>query len=159
MKPLFPGIYLIATCALLSACGGSQPPAPAAAAMDSGEAVATIGDATIRASALQTSSLNEAVARQYGIARDDRTVMLLVAVRKGHGNAETSLPARVTASAAGLTGGRRDIPMREQRTGELLDYVGTVDTTLPETLRFEVDVVREDGARSTLRFNREFFPR
>ena len=158
MKPLLPGACLIATL-MLSACGGSPPPAPAAVAADSGEATATIGDVTIRASTLQTSSLNEAIARRYGIARDDRTVMLLVAVRKGQGTAETSVPARVTASATGLTGGRRDIPMREQRTGELLDYVGTVDTTLPETLRFEVDVVREDGARSTLRFNREFFPR
>lgn len=145
---------------ILSACSGSTPPAtPAATAADSGEATATVGDVSIRANALQTSALNEAVARQYGIERSDKTVMLLVAVRKGSGAAETSLPAKITASATGLTGGKQDIAMRELRAGELLDYIGTVETTLPETVRFEVTVVREDGATSALKFNREFYPR
>lgn len=159
MKSFPYSIWLVPALLLLSACGGASAPAPAAAAADSGEATATVGDVSIRASALQTSALNDAVARQYGITRDDKTVMLLVAVRKGSGADETSLPAKVTASAAGLAGGKQDIPMRELRAGELLDYVGTVDTSLPETLRFEVTVVREDGVASTLRFNREFYPR
>jgi hypothetical protein len=145
---------------LLSACtGGAPTAAPATTAAGSGEATATVGEVSIHASAVQTATLNDAVAQQYGIARDDKTVMLLVAVRKGSGGGETSVPARVTASASGLSGGRQDIAMRELRSGDLLDYIGTVETTLPETLRFEVNVVLESGATSTLRFNREFYPR
>lgn len=162
MKALPGSAWFAAALILLSACSGSQTATPAANganSANSGEATATVGDVSIRASALQTSALNDAVAGRYGIARDDKTVMLLVAVRKGNGAGETSLPARITASATGLTGGKQDIVMRELRTGELLDYIGTVETSLPETLRFDVTVVREDGASSTLRFNREFYPR
>ena len=159
MKLLLRSTWIVSGLLLLAACGGSQAPAPAAAAGGSGEATETVGDVSIRASAMQTSALNDAVAQQYGIARDTKTVMLLVAVRKGNGASETSLPAKVTASAAGLSGGKQDIAMRELRTGELLDYIGTVETSLPETLRFEVTVVREDGASSALKFNREFYPR
>lgn len=159
-KSLFRSTCVVSAMFLLAACSGSQAPAPAAAAAaDSSEATETVGDVSIRASAMQTSALNDAVAQQYGIARDNKTVLLLVAVRKGSGTSETSLPAKVTASAAGLSGGKQDIAMRELRTGELLDYIGTVETSLPETLRFEVTVVREDGATSVLKFNREFYPR
>ena len=158
-KTLLRRTWIVSVMLLLAACGGSQAPAPAAAAIGSGEATETVGDVSIRASAMQTSALNDAVAQQYGIARDNKTVMLLVAVRKGSGANETSLPAKVTASAAGLSGGQQDIAMRELRTGGLLDYIGTMETSLPETLRFEVTVVREDGATSTLKFNREFYPR
>lgn len=150
---------LLAAVLALSACGGQAPsPAPSAAATG-GEAVETVGDATIRASAVQTSALNEAIAQRYGIARDDKTVLLLVAVRKGAGAAETSAPAQVKASAAGLTGDQREIEMRELKTGDLLDYAGTVQTSLPETLRFEVTVTLEGGRTAKLRFSREFYPR
>lgn len=160
MKPLFRSCCFAFAAALLSACTGSAPTAaPTTAGADSGEATVVAGDVSIHASAMQTATLNDAVAQQYGIARDDKTVMLLVAVRKGSGAGETSLPARVTASATGLSGSKQDIAMRELRSGDLLDYIGTVETTLPETLRFDVTVVREDGASSTLRFNREFYPR
>lgn len=158
-RALLRSTWIVSVLLVLAACGGSQAPAPAANAGDRGEAMETVGDVSIRASAVQTSTLNDAVAQQYGIARDAKTVMLLVAIRKGSGANETSLPAKVTASAAGLSGGKQDIAMRELRTGELLDYIGTVETSLPETLRFEVTVVQADGATSTLRFNREFYPR
>ncbi|TKR30883.1 DUF4426 domain-containing protein [Luteimonas gilva] len=143
----------------LSACGGQAPSPVPASAPAGGEAVETVGDAIARANAVQTSALNEAVARQYGIARNDKTVLLLVAVRKGSGGAESAVPARVTATVTGLTGDKRNIEMRELRTSDLLDYVGTVDTSLPETLRFEVDVAIEGNATAKLRFSREFYPR
>ena len=144
----------------LSACGGSAPPPPASATSNVvEEAVSRIGDVTIRANAMPTASLGAQIASQYGIARDDKTVMLLVGVRQGSDAQETALPAQVTAIATDLRGRRHEIAMRELRSGDLLDYVGTVEVSPPETLRFEVTVVREGGARSTMQFSRDFYPR
>jgi len=107
---------------------------------------------------VQTSTLGAGVASQYGIRRAPGTVMLLVAVRTGDDGDESAVPARVTATATDLRGQRQDIAMRELRVGDLLDYVGTVETTLPDTLRFDVTIVREGGATSSMQFTREFFP-
>lgn len=154
---------------LLAGCGGSPTalPANAPAALAQSEAIARVGDVTVRANALQTSTLQESVARAYGIPRDDGTILLLVAVRRGAGADAASMPARIDASATDLSGHRHDIAMRELRiddpgssTGQaLIDHVGTIDISLPETLRFDVRIVREGGATSTMQFDREFFPR
>lgn len=162
-------ILVAASCLLaLSGCGGGTAPAPAAtvpAAQQ--ETVSRIGDITIRATALQTSTLAPEVATQYGIGRDERTVMLLVGVRQGSDAQETALPANITATVTNLSGQRQTVTLRELRSGDpstgsgqaLLDYVGTVETSLPDTLRFDVSIVREDGASSTMQFSREFYPR
>jgi hypothetical protein len=146
----------------LSACGGNggagQPSAPTVPSAPQ-EAVSRIGDVTLRASVVQTSSLPESVAMQYGIARSDRLALLLVAVRQGPEAQEVALPATITATAVDLRGRRQDIPMRELRTGDLLDYVGTTEIDLPDTVRFELTIVREGGAQSTMQFSREFYPR
>lgn len=158
---------------ILAACSGTVAPtapatsAPAAGTGNSqGDAVVRVGDVTIRASAVQTLQLGEDIARRYGIARDPGTVLLLVTVREGDDAGATSLPATVTAVATDLRGGRQPLAMRELRSGapaavpgqELLDHVGIATTALPDTLRFDVTVVRADGVASTLRFSRDFYP-
>ncbi|RDZ29409.1 DUF4426 domain-containing protein [Lysobacter silvisoli] len=149
---------------LLGGCGG-KPAAPATAGAAPQEAVARRGDVTVRASALQTSALSPAVAAQYGLNRDDGTVMLLVAVRRGPDGQEVAMPAQVSATVSDLRGQRHNVEFRELRTGdaasggELLDYVGTVEIDPPDTLRFEISAVGEGGASATLEFSREFYPR
>ena len=146
----------------LGACGGSKAPppaAPAASAATPSEAVTRIGDVSIHASVVQTSTLAEGVARAYGITRDQHRVLLLVAVRQGPDAEAIALPAQVVATVTDLRGRRQDIPMRELRSGDLLDYVGTVEIDLPDTLRFDVAVTRAGGATSTIQVNREFYPR
>jgi hypothetical protein len=152
----------------LAACGGGSAPVPAATVSSAQqETVSRIGDVTIRATALQTSTLAPEVASQYGITRDDRTVMLLVGVRQGADAQETALPANITAAVTNLSGQRQPVALRELRSGDpstgsgqgLLDYVGTVETSLPDTLRFDINIVREGGASSTMQFSREFYPR
>ena len=156
-------LSLAASCALsLAACGKDAAPSPVAsvpASASADEAVARVGDVTMHASVMQTSSLNDGVAKEYGITRSDNTVLLLIAVRKGADAKDTALPAKITATATDLSGRRHEIAMRELRTGSLLDYVGSVDISLPDTLRFDVNIVRENGASSRMQFNREFFPR
>jgi len=161
-------LVLSLLCVALVACGGNAPPAPptsASANSATQEAVSRIGDVTIRASAIPTSTLSEQVARQYGIARNNETVMLLIGVRQGESAQETALPATITATATDLRGRVHPIEMRELRSGDaasgtaLLDYVGTIDVTPPDTLRFDVQIVREGGATSQMQFSRDFYPR
>lgn len=144
----------------LIACGGGGAPPPSSDGSDTAqEAVSRIGDVTIRATAVPTTTLSEQVATQYGITRADNTVMLLIGVRQGSDAQEVALPARITATVSDLRGRRQDIAMRELRSGELLDYVGTVEVSPPETLRFDLTVVRDGGASSTMQFTRDFYPR
>ncbi|WP_242111267.1 DUF4426 domain-containing protein [Luteimonas aquatica] len=167
-------------CALLGACGGGQRPEQAREQADAQareEAVVRAGDVLVRANAIPTSLLGEAVAREYGIARADNAVMLLVVVRRVAGDQETALPARVTASASDLLGKRQEIALREVRSGlretrtgsesprqsdggsTYLDYVGVATVIAPDTLRFDIAVDAGDGRRARLQFNRDFFPR
>ena len=163
-------LVLSALLPALAACSNPAPPtvsastpaATSASASSDGahaDAVTRIGDVSIRASVIQTSMLNEPVAREYGITRDPKTVLLLVAVRQGPDATATALPASITATATDLRGGRQDIAMRELKSGDLVDYIGTVGTTLPDTLRFDITVVRAGGATSTMQLQREFYPR
>ena len=105
-----------------------------------------------------TASLNPAVAGRYGIEPDRGSVLLLVGVREGTGMQETALPARITATATDLRGTRTGIEIREIRTGELVDYAGTVRVTPPETLRFELEAEHAAGAPSGLSFSRDLYP-
>lgn len=150
----------------LFACSDRTPPVNAASSRASAssdnaqtQAITRIGDVSIRASVIQTSMLAESIARQYGIARDPKTVLLLVAVRQGPDASATALPATITATVTDLRGGSHAIAMHEVRTGELVDYVGTVATTLPDTLRFDIRVVRANGATSTMQLSKDFYPR
>lgn len=133
--------------------GGTSAPSPAPRAT-----TVQAGEVTIRANAMQTSSLGTAVASQYGIPRDDNQVMLLVGLRRGTAGGEVSVPAQVTVTVTDLRGQRRSMPMRELRSGDLVDYVGTVEVSLPDTLNFDVGLVLPDGTTSALQFDREFFP-
>ncbi|HSM11287.1 MAG TPA: DUF4426 domain-containing protein [Lysobacter sp.] len=144
--------------ALTAACSGSPPP-PRAAGGATQSATVRSGDVTIRASAVPTSTLGAAVAAEYGIQRGDDTVLLLVALRKGAEGQEVSIPAQVRVTVTDLSGQRQDLPMRELRSGDLLDYIGTVDVSAPDTLRFDLQIVREGGEVSSMQFTREFHPR
>ncbi len=140
--------------ALSAGCGGGPKPAKLADAPQ--EAISRVGDVTVRANLLPTLNLSEAVAKQYGIAREDDRMMLLVSVRQGPDGQDIALPATIEAQATNLQGQRRGIEMRELRAGEYVDYVGTVGISPPDTLRFDLKIEREGGARSTMTFSRDF---
>ncbi|MGH8082922.1 MAG: DUF4426 domain-containing protein [Lysobacter sp.] len=144
--------------ALLAGCGreASTPSQHDPNAARSEETVRA-GDISVRASAIQTRLLTPAIAQRYGAAHDERTVLVVVSLRKGDDATAVSLPAKVTVEAGDLLGRKQTVAMREMRDGELLDYVGVVTMSPPDTLRFDVVVVREDGTRHELRFNRDFF--
>lgn len=151
-------LVALLTAALVAGCGGNPPPAVTTSVSQQSTTLRA-GDITIRASAVVTSDLAVDTLGEYGIARSDDTVLLLVALRRGADAQETSVPAQVRATVTDLSGQRHEVPMRELRSGELLDYVGTLEVSTPDTLRFDLHVVPEGGRVSTMQFTREFHPR
>jgi hypothetical protein len=152
-----PALGLLLTFAL-AGCGGDTPK-PARLIDAPQEAVSRIGEVTVRANVLPTEGLSAASAAQYGIARDADTVMLLVSVRSGPDGQDTALPATIDATAANLHGQRTTLAMREIRSGDYIDYVGTTTVSPPDTLRFDLKIVRAGGASSTMTFSRDFAAR
>lgn len=161
LRRLRTGVRLAIALAMLPAltgCGGSQPHPAADASQAQQSATASIGDATVRASVVPTSSLDAGVARQYGIARSEGSALLLVSLRREAAPAGDATRANVQATASDLTGHGQQIKLREIRTGDEVDYVGSVAIEPPDTVHFDVRVERK-GARASLQFDREFFPR
>jgi len=156
--PSLARLLLPAMLTVLVGCSGNPPP-PRTATAAAQSATLHAGDLTIRASAVPTSTLAVSVADQYGIQRGDDTVLLLVALRQGPEGREESVPAQVSVTVTDLSGQRQDVPMRELLSGDLLDYVGTLDVSAPDTLRFDLRIVREGGEVSNMQFTREFHPR
>ncbi|WP_166206558.1 DUF4426 domain-containing protein [Cognatiluteimonas telluris] len=148
---------------LASACNAPSP-APAAndndsaAAVATGDAVLQVGDTWVRASVVQTSLLPASVARQYGVARDPRTLLLLVVAGKGPPASATPVPVMVTARARDLTGGTQTVAMRQVRDGDAMDSIGTMSTTLPATLRFDLQLSVPGQPPAAMSFSREFYP-
>ena len=104
------GIVLLG-CALVAACG-SEPAVPATGEVQA-PAKLTTGDVTVRATALPSMRLGDAMASRYGVARDPDTVLLVIGMRRGPQSAETSVAGRVGAEANNLLGNRQRIALRE----------------------------------------------
>jgi hypothetical protein len=148
---------LLSACIAMPACsGGGSAPRPAQPAPEPAELVE--GDLRIRASAVPTMLLPESVARGYGIERGDDRVLLLVGVRRATDGDEASLTGTVDARVTDLQGRTQAIAMRELHSGELVDYIGIIAVTPPETLRFGLRVTPAGEAPRELDFVREFYP-
>lgn len=158
---------LALACTLALAGCGEGAPKPARIIETPQEAVSRSGDVTVRANVVRTDLLNEAMARGYGIAREEDTVLLMVSVRRGPDGQDVAIPAKVEATVTDLQGRRRPLALRELRTDvpgasppqALIDYIGTTGVAAPDTLRFDLAIEREGGARSTMQFTREFSTR
>lgn len=156
-RPLLPACLVL----LLAAChGDTDAPAATGSASSqaqSAEAESTVNGMTVHVSAVQTSQLPEVTARQYSIARSPRTILLLVNLRNAGG---APAPA-VLATVSDLQGHATPVALREVQVAQdgagTIDYLGTVDATLPDTLSFEV-VVRDGGATATVGVTRDFYP-
>lgn len=149
---------LLAT--MVAACSGERS-APAGAAPTGGatQVERRIGNATVYATAVQTSSIPAGVAREYGIERSDTVVQLRISPRQDSASGLVSAPMRVQATATDLRGQSQALAMREVSANGLVDHVGAVDIQLPEAVRFDVRITTPEGVTETLRFTREFHAR
>ncbi|NUS39180.1 MAG: DUF4426 domain-containing protein [Lysobacter sp.] len=146
----------------LAGCHADEAHAPpvtasASSQTQSAEAESTIDGTTVHISAVQTSQLPESVAREYGIERSPRAILLLVNLRDAG-----SAPAPViSATVTDLQQHTTPVALREVHVAQAgdgtTDYIGTVDATLPDTLRFTV-LARRGGATSTVQVSRDFYP-
>ncbi|MHC9084977.1 DUF4426 domain-containing protein [Luteimonas sp. RIT-PG2_3] len=113
------------------------------------------GQHVLRASIVPTMALSESMAKPYGIARDDNTVLLLVGVRRGSADAEVAIPATLGVRVRDLRGVQRDVVLREIRNAEFIDYAGSVKVQAPDTLTFEIQASADGMPATTLRFSRD----
>ena len=148
----------------LAACGGATEPAPVRAPMaaaTSGSAAngatATSNGITLRANVVETADLQESVAAGYGIAREPNQALLLLTVRDANGDNAT--PVSLQATVSDLKGGERPLQLQEIRVGEFVDRIGLVPVNAPDTLTFEVRAQLVSGSTSSVRVNRDFYPR
>jgi hypothetical protein len=153
----------LAVVLIAAGCGRDAGPADATATASSSSNAqqptqARVGDVTVHASVVQTSTLDDAVARQYGLERSDRIAMLLVSARRD-GDAPLPPSLKIEAGIADPAGGAaKPIALHPVTVDGLTDYLGTVDIAPTETLRFDVSVTY-GTARSSTQFTRDFYPR
>ena len=146
-------------CCLLGCSGGGDSTTPVAASQQSqsAEAESTVNGTTVHVTAVQSSQLPDSVARQYGIERSAKTILLLINLRDaGNGAA----PA-ITATVSDLQDHTTPVALREVHVAQsqppTIDYIGTVDAALPDTLRFTV-VAKRAGSTATVQLSRDFYP-
>lgn len=145
-------------CCLLACSGGGDSATPVAASQQtqSAEAESTINGTTVHVTAVQSSQLPDSVARQYGIERSPKTILLLINLR----NAGNAAPT-IIATVSDLQNHTTPVALREVQVAQseppTIDYIGTVDVTLPDTLRFTV-VAKRGGSTATVQLGRDFYP-
>jgi len=143
---------------LLAALAGCSGPAPQPArVLDPAPAVAELHDG-LRAhySLVPTLALGEAVARQYGIRREDGTALLVVALRQRQADDEVPASGQVRAQARNLAGQRQQVQLREVGTGDYRDHIGLVRVGERDQIRIEATVLA-NGRSSSFSFERGFF--
>jgi hypothetical protein len=150
----------ILLCAAFGGCGGAQDSLPATPvpAEAQGDALLQAGGVQVRASVVQSSALPSSVARRYGIEPSPETLLLLVVASKGADGNGASVPVHVSTKVTDLRGAVQSVPMRQYREGDAIDSIGTFRTTLPETLRFDLEVGVEGRPPVAMEFVREFYP-
>lgn len=152
-------LFLLCLPFAFAACSGTDAPSPGVASQEtqSAEAESTINGATVHVSAVPTTQLPESVARGYGIERGPKRILLLVNLRDlGTGPAPS-----ITATVTDLQEHTTPVDLRAVHVAgadaATVDYVGTVDATLPDTLRFHV-IAKRGGATASVQLSRDFYP-
>ncbi len=113
------------------------------------------GSMRVRYNALPTSSISDAMAREYGVTKDPSTALLFVALRQVQGGEENNAEGSVTATAYDLQGARQEISFKPVTVGEYTDNIGVVAVSPRNTYRFELQVAVE-GRTQSVEFQRNF---
>jgi hypothetical protein len=117
------------------------------------------GNYQIHYNAIRTDQLTAGVARDYGIERSARRVLLNVSVqRKAADGKTTPVDAVVTATAYNLNGQLKDLSMRRITEGASTDFIGETDISGNEILVFNIQAAPlGQSEKYQVQFKREFF--
>lgn len=146
--------FLLLTALFLAGCSDGEKPR-AAEFVPPAPASADFGELRVHYNALPTLSLNEAVAREYGVTREAGSAMVVVALRRVAGGEEVGAEGRVSAAAYDLQGKRQDIDFSAVRTGDYTDHIGRFAINAHDSYRFEVKV-ESQGRAEVVKFQRNF---
>ncbi len=147
---LSPALLLLS----LAACSGGDRPR-AAAFVPPAPAESDFGDLRVRYNALPTLALNQAVADQYGVKRDARNALVVVALRQLRDGEESSADGEVELHAVDLAGARQQVALRAVRSGDYTDHIGVVRVSAHDSYRFEARI-KAGERRETVKFQRNF---
>ena len=139
---------------LLAACSAGEKPR-AAEFVPPAESSADFGDLRVHYNALPTLSLNDAVAREYGVSRDAKSALVVIALRRLASGEELGAEGMVSADAYDLQGRRQHIVFSTAKTGEYTDHIGTFAINARDSYRFEVKV-ESAGRSESVKFQRNF---
>ncbi len=147
-------IPLLILALLLAACSAGEKPR-AAEFVPPTPASADFGDLRVHYNALPTLSLNDAVAREYGVDKDAESAMVVIALRRIANGEEVGAGGEVSAEAYDLQGKRQHIEFSAVKTGDYTDHIGRFAINARDSYRFEVKV--ESGGRTeVVKFQRNF---
>lgn len=148
-------ILSMATVFLLAACSASETPRVASPTVAE-PAYADFGTLRVRYNALPTQSLNEQMAKRYGVPRDAGLALVTVGLRQLHDGEETGIEGQARATAIDLQGERTGIELKPVKIGDsYVDHIGTFAISPRNHYRIEV-FVEAQGRRETIGFQREF---
>ena len=139
---------------LMSGCSGDQAP-KAAVFVQPAESSTDFGDLRVHYNALPTTSLGDAVAREYGVQKDPGTGLVVVALRQLLGENEVATQGDVSGVVHDLQGVRQQIDFKTVTTGDYTDHLGTFKMNPRDTYRFEV-AVKSGGRTEIVKFQRSF---
>ena len=139
---------------LLAACSVGEKPR-IAEYVPPAESTADFGDLRVHYNALPTLSLNDAVAREYGVTKDAGSAMVVIALRRIANGEESGAEGKVSAEAYDLQGKRQHIDFSAVKTGDYTDHIGTFAISERDSYRFEVKI-ESGGRKETVKFQRNF---
>lgn len=154
MATMMKRISLLILPLLLAACSAGEKPR-AAEFVPPADSSIDFGDLRVHYNALPTLSLNEAVAREYGVTRDAGSALVVIALRRVANGQELDAEGEVSAEAYDLQGKRQHIGFSAVRTGEYTDHIGTFAISERDSYRFEVKV-ESAGRSQVVKFQRNF---
>jgi hypothetical protein len=123
----------------------------------------TFGELTVHYSALATSRLLPAMAKNYGIAQSSGRGLVNVAIeRKAADGAATPVRAAVAGTTTSLGGESAPLKFRELIEDGTVSYLGEFPLSAPDTYTFTITIAPESAApegqapASTLKFTQDF---
>ena len=154
-------LAILATLALLAACGGGAPPPPVEARQFDDPGFVADAGYELRYGTVLAAELPAEVASGYGIdPRSDALVVNLSVLQRRDGRVPTPIEARVAGTWRGLVAEPVPIEFRAVVAGDAVSYIGIVPVADGQTVVLELEAwpagaTRRIGARITRRLDVE----